>query len=358
MINKDDLGKHMIKEDDKLKTFTNYKIKDMELKNRIVMPPMCMYSSDKDGMVNDFHRTHYRSRAIGQVGLIIVEATGVQPNGRITDADLGIWSDDHIEGFKSLVKSVKNYDSKIGIQLSHAGRKAVVSDDEYIVAPSPIRHSDKYQKPKELTKEDITDIVDAFREGARRSLEAGFDAIEIHAAHGYLIHEFLSPITNKRDDEYGGSLENRVRFLKEIISAIKNVWPEEKPIIVRVSADDYAEGGIDKDEMIKIVNLIKDKVDMIHVSSGGLISVRITTFPGYQISHSERIRNECNIPTIAVGLLDSFNQAEEILGNNRADLVAYGRALLRNPYLPLNMAFENNIDIVYPEQYWRGFKRK
>ncbi|NLY46442.1 MAG: NADPH dehydrogenase NamA [Tissierella sp.] len=338
-----------------MKTFTNFKIKDMDLQNRIVMPPMCMYSANENGMVNDFHRTHYGSRAIGQVGLIIVEATAVVPNGRISNRDLGIWSDDHIDGLKSIVDDVKKSNTKIGIQLAHAGRKSD-SGDEYIVAPSPIKHSDEYQEPRELSKEDISGLVKAFQEGARRALDAGFDTIEIHAAHGYLIHEFLSPITNKRGDEYGGSLENRVRFLREIIRAVKNVWPNEKPILVRVSADDYVEGGIDKDVMVKIVDFIKDDIDLIHVSTGGLVSVKINAFPGYQVSHSETIKKECAVPTIAVGLLDSYEQAEEILGNNRADLVAFGRALLRNPYLPLKMAYENTIDIEHPEQYKRGFR--
>ncbi|MDR7871562.1 MAG: NADPH dehydrogenase NamA [Tissierellaceae bacterium] len=338
-----------------MKTFTSFKIKNMDLINRIVMPPMCMYSADENGFVNNFHRNHYRSRAIAQVGLIIVEATAVMPNGRISNADLGIWSDEHIEGLRSIVENVKEYDTKIGIQLAHAGRKSD-SGDEFIVAPSSIRHSDEYQVPREISKSDIKDLIIAFENGARRANEAGFDTIEIHAAHGYLIHEFLSPITNKRQDEYGGSLENRVRFLKEIINSIKNVWPKEKPILVRVSADDYVEGGINKEEMVKIVNLIKDDVDIIHVSSGGLVSVKINVYPGYQVSHSDTIKTQCNVPTIAVGLIDSYSQSEEILGNNRADLIAFGRALLRNPYLPLQMAYDNNIEIEYPIQYKRGFR--
>lgn len=318
------------------------------------MPPMCMYSSDETGMVNDFHRLHYISRALGQVGLIILEATAVIPNGRISNRDLGIWSDDHIEGLKSLVNGIKEYGSKVGIQLAHAGRKSDAGD-KYIVAPSPIRHSDEYKEPMELSKDDIKEIVQYFQDASRRAYEAGFDTIEIHAAHGYLIHEFLSPITNKRKDEYGGSIENRTRFLKEIIRAIKEVWPEEKPILVRVSADDYAEGGINKEEMVKIIDQIKNDIDIIHVSTGGLVPAKINTFPGYQVSHSEAIKKQCNIPTITVGLLDSYEQSEEILWNERADLVAFGRALLRNPYLPLNMAYEHNIDIHFPEPYKRGF---
>lgn len=337
-----------------LKTFTEYKLKNLELKNRIVMPPMCMYSSDESAMVNNFHMVHYTSRAIGGVGLIIVEATGVVPNGRISSRDLGIWSDDHIPGLKSLVDEVKSHGSKIGIQLAHAGRKCT-SNDEYIVAPSPIRHSDEYREPRELTVDDIQRIVLAFRDGARRANEAGFDTIEIHGAHGYLVHEFLSPITNKRTDEYGGSLENRTRFLKEIIKSIKEVWPKEKPILLRVSADDYHEDGIDKEEMVKIINEVKEDLDMIHVSSGGLINVKFPIFPGYQVTHSETIKKHCNIPTIAVGLIDKYDQIEEILSNGRADLVAVGRGLLRDPYLVLNLAHDNRIQIKYPIQYERGF---
>lgn len=318
------------------------------------MPPMCMYSSDEEGMVKNFHEVHYVSRAIGDVGLIIVEATAVVPNGRITSNDLGIWSDEHIPGLKSLVDKVKSNGSKIAIQLAHAGRKCT-SNDEYIVAPSAIRFSDEYRVPRELTKDEIKEIVLAFKKAARRADEAGFDSIEIHGAHGYLIHEFLSPITNKRTDEYGGSLENRTRFLKEVLESVKEVWPKEKPILLRVSADDYVEGGINKEEMVKIINEVKAHIDMVHVSSGGLVSVKFDIFPGYQVSHCETIKRECNIPTITVGLINEYDQIEEILYNNRADLVAVGRGLLRDPQFVLNMAYENRLPLKYPKQYERGY---
>lgn len=337
-----------------LKSLTQYKLKGLELKNRIVMPPMCMYSSDEEGMVKDFHEVHYVSRALGGVGLIIVEATGVIPNGRITSNDLGIWNDEHILGLKSLVDKAKVYGSKMAIQLAHAGRKCT-SNDEYIVAPSKIRFSEDYRIPRELTKDEIKEIVLAFREAARRADEAGFDSIEVHGAHGYLIHEFLSPITNKRTDEYGGSLENRTRFLKEILSSIKEIWPEEKPILLRVSADDYSEDGINKEEMVRIINEVKENIDMVHVSTGGLISAKFNIFPGYQVKHSETIRKECNIPTIAVGLIEEYDQIEEILNNDRADLVALGRAILRDPYIILNMAYDNDLEVKYPKQYERGY---
>lgn len=348
------MGNYNPEEGDIMKAFTEYKIKNLTLRNRIVMPPMCMYSTDESGFVKDFHKVHYTARAIGGVGLIIVEATAVVPNGRITSNDLGIWSDAHIEGLKSLVESVKSYGSKIAIQLAHAGRKCT-SNDEYIVAPSPIRFSEEYRIPKELTVDEIKEIVNRFRDAAIRADKAGFDAIEIHGAHGYLIHEFLSPLTNKRNDEYGGSLENRTRFLKEILIAVKEVWPKDKPILLRVSADDYMEGGINKEEMVKIINEVKEYVDIVHVSTGGLISVKFPVFPGYQVTHAETIKMECNVPTIAVGLITEYDQIEEILNNNRADLVAIGRGLLRDPHFVLNMAYKHKIKIDYPVQYERGY---
>lgn len=338
-----------------MKTFEKFEIKDLKLKNRIVMPPMCTYSSDENGLVTDFHRVHYGSRAIGGTGFIIVEATAVIPNGRISNRDLGIWDDDHIEGLKSLVKNVHDYNAKIAVQLAHAGRKSE-SGDKFIVAPSPIRHSDHYQDPQELSKEGISNLVEQFKHGARRALEAGFDSIEIHAAHGYLIHEFLSPITNKRVDEYGGSLGNRTRFLREILLAIKEVWPNDKPIIVRFSATDYVKGGIDKNEIIDIINETKGCFDIAHISTGGLVDTEINTFPGYQVKLADSIKKRCDIPTIAVGLIENFNQIEEILSNDRADLVALGRKLLREPYAPLHMAYAQGADIEFPPQYKRSFK--
>lgn len=337
-----------------MKTFEKFEIKYLSLKNRIVMPPMCTYSSDEIGTVKDFHRIHYGSRAIGGTGLIILEATAIIPNGRISARDLGIWDDNHIEGLKSLVENVHAYDSKIAIQLAHAGRKSD-SGDAYIVAPSDIRHSEEYKLPVELKGSDIMELINAFKDGAKRALEAGFDAIEIHAAHGYLIHEFLSPLTNERVDAYGGSLGNRTRFLKEILLAIKEVWPEEKPIIIRFSATDYKQGGIDKNEIVDIINEVKEYFDIADISTGGLVDVDIDTFPGYQVSFAERVKKKCDIPTISVGLIEDFNQIEEILANDRSDLVALGRKLLRDPYTPLHMAADEGIDIDFPPQYKRAF---
>lgn len=308
-----------------MKTFERYNIKDLKLKNRIVMPPMCTYSSDKDGFVKDFHRTHYASRAIGGTSLIILEATAIIPNGRISNKDLGIWDDRHIDGLKSIVENVQPYGTKIAIQLAHAGRKSD-SGDEYIVAPSPIKHSDAYKKPHELTSSEIDKLVNSFKEASRRADKAGFDLIEIHAAHGYLIHEFLSPITNHRIDEYGGSLGNRTRFLREILLAIKEVWSEDKPIFVRFSASDYEKGGIDKEEIVDIINEVKDYFDVAHISTGGLIDTHIDVYPGYQVKFAEIVKKRCNIPTIAVGLIENFNQIEEILSNDRASCSSWKTA--------------------------------
>lgn len=336
-------------------TFNNYKIKNINLKNKIVMPPMCMYSTDNTGLVRDFHKIHYGARALGGVGLILLEATGVEPRGRISSNDLGIWSDEHIPGLKDVVNIVKSYGAAVGIQLAHAGRKCG-ADVEKIIAPSPIPFSSDFKNPVEMSKKDIKDVIMAFREGARRANEAGFDIIEIHAAHGYLIHQFLSPLSNLRQDEYGGNTYNRTRFLKEILNEVRNEWPDEKPIFVRVSASDYTEGGIDIEEMVNIVNEIKHLIDMVHVSSGGLVMAKMDVFPGYQVKFSEIIREKCKIPTIAVGLIKDLDHVEEILCNNRADLIALGRELLREPSWVLNNAYRTHERIKYPEQYVRGYK--
>lgn len=340
---------------DNVLTFSNYKIKNMKLKNRIVMPPMCMYSTDNSGMVRDFHKIHYGARAIGGVGLILLEATAVESRGRISSNDLGIWSDEHILGLKDIVNNVKSYGAAVGIQLAHAGRKCG-ADNEEIIAPSPVPFSSEFKNPVEMNKKDIDIVIDAFREGARRANDAGFDVIEIHAAHGYLIHQFLSPLSNLRNDEYGGDTKKRTRFLKEILNEVKKVWPDEKPIFIRVSASDYTEGGIDIDEMVNIINEIKDLVDVVHVSSGGLVLAKMNVFPGYQVKFSEIIKEKCKIPTIAVGLIKDLDHVEEILWNNRADLVALGRELLREPFWVLNNAYKSQEEIKYPEQYIRGFR--
>ena len=335
--------------------YEKFRVKNLELKNRIVMAPMCMYTSDNEGMVNDWHLTHYKTRAVGQVGLIIVEATAVLPNGRISGNDLGIWSENHVNGLKDIVKGCHKEGSKVGLQLAHAGRKCGVKNEEN-VAPSSFKFSSNYPVPNELTEDEINDIIKAFKEAARRAGEAGFDTIEIHAAHGYLIHQFLSPIANKRQDKYGGSFENRIRFLSQIIKAVKEVWKDQKPILLRVSADDYLQGGIDIKEMIDIINRIKNDIDIVHVSSGGIDAADINVYPGYQVKYCEAIKTHCNIPTIAVGMITKYEQAEEILSNGRADLTALGRELLKNPYWPILEALRNKIEIFIPQQYDRAIK--
>jgi NADPH2 dehydrogenase len=334
--------------------FEKGSLRNLETKNRLVMPPMCMYSADEDGMATDWHRVHYATRAMGGVGLIIVEATAVEKRGRITNRDLGIWDDEQIDGLKAIVDDVQEFGSEIGIQLAHAGRKCGV-ESERVIAPSAIAYSDRYQTPHEMTHEEIKEVVQAFQDGARRAKMAGFDTIEIHGAHGYLIHEFLSPLSNKREDEYGGSFENRIRLLQEVIQAVKEVWPTELPIIVRLSATDFSEGGITIEDTIQIVNTIKRDVDMINVSTGALVPARIEIYPGYQISYSERIKEECGIPTIAGGLITNYEMIQEILHNNRADYVYVGRELLRNPYFLLQAAAKHQVEGVLPVQYKRGF---
>lgn len=337
-----------------MNTFKSYTLKNTLLKNRIVMPPMCVYSSDETGIANNFHYTHYVTRAIGGVGLIIVESTGVVKNGRTTDADLGIWDDAQINALKNIVEGVKKYGSKIAIQLNHAGRKYTGIAGE-VVAPSPIKFDEKSLLPKELTKSEIKQIIVNFKEAAIRADKAGFDTIEIHGAHGYLIHQFLSPLSNLREDEYGGNIKNRTRLLKEVLQAVTEVWPKEKPILLRVSSNDYKDGGITLNDMEEIITEVREYIDMVHVSTGGLIPALINVYPGYQLNYSNTLKEKCNIPTIAVGLITDINMAEEIISNDRADLVAIGRELLRNPYFVLNQAKIKNIDIEYPEQYRGAF---
>ncbi|MBZ9634357.1 NADPH dehydrogenase NamA [Clostridium sp. FP1] len=337
------------------KLFSNFKIKDMDLKNRIVMAPMCMDScNDEDGLANNWHFVHYSTRAIGGVGLIIVESTGIEPGGRITDKDLGIWSEEHVKNLSNIVNECHKYGAKIGIQINHAGRKSETLSYP-IIAPSPIAFNEHYRLPNEMTKDDIKNTIILFKSAAKRSLAAGFDLLELHGAHGYLIGQFLSPLTNKRKDEYGGSNENRVRFLSEIIQAVKTVWPQTKPLQLRVSAEDYAEGGNTAKDTATLINLIKDMgIDIVNISSGGTVPARISTYPGYQICCSEIIKNQCNIPTIAGGLITSPLMAEEILNNKRSDLVYLGRELLRNPYWAFAAASQLGESIKWPIQYERS----
>lgn len=336
--------------------FSTIKIKDMELKNRIVLPPMCMYSSDNSGKANSWHFMHYATRAIGGAALILLEATGVEPAGRISGNDLGIWEDSQIEGLSIIVQEVKKYGGKIGIQLNHAGRKCG-AEGEDIVAPSAIAFDSNSNIPRAMTKEDINNVINNFKQGAIRAKKAGFDVIEIHAAHGYLISEFLSPLSNKRSDEYGGSIENRARILKEIIEAVREIWPIEKPLIVRISAEDYVLEGNHDVDLANIINLVKgDLVDIINVSSGAVVSAKINVYPGYQIKYGETIKKNTGLCVMSGGLITEEVMAEEIIQNNRADLVYLGRELLRNPNWPLSAAKKLGYEINWPKQYERSRK--
>lgn len=336
-----------------VKLFSPITFKDVTINNRLVMSPMCMYSSiAEDGMVTPFHMSHYISRAIGQIGLIMVEATAVQPEGRISTRDLGIWQDDHIEGFKQLNEQLHAYGAKSAIQLAHAGRKAKLNTNIY--APTALPFDDSSQMPLEMDLAAIHDTIQAFKNGARRAKEAGFDIIEIHAAHGYLINQFLSPLTNKRTDQYGGHRENRYRLLSEIIEAIQTQW--SGPIFVRISSNEYNEDGNTMDDILYFTERMKQQgIDLIDASSGGVVPANIHTYPGYQIPRCETIKKEKNMATGAVGLITTGIQAEEILQNNRADLIFIGRSLLRNPYWAKEAADELNYLIQAPQQYTRGW---
>lgn len=336
-----------------MKIFEPIEINDLKLKNRLVMPPMCMYQvKKKDGFVTDFHRSHYHIRAIGQVGLIIVESTGISPEGRISSEDLGIYLDEHVKGLSDIVSLAHREGSKIAIQLNHAGRKST-SDDPIHYGPSPLQSSNSFPIPTELSKADIQRIVQQFKDGARRAKEAGFDGIEIHGAHGYLIHQFLSPISNQRTDEYG---TDKVLFLKEVIEAIKSVF--DKTLLLRVSADEFHTDGYDVHDMIDILKEVEDDLDIIHVSSGGNVrpNKEIKVEPGYQVYLSEMLRNALKKPTIAVGLLNTDEEIVNVLENEQADLVACGRELLRDSNLFLRLAKTYGREDLIPYAYKRAYR--
>jgi 2,4-dienoyl-CoA reductase-like NADH-dependent reductase (Old Yellow Enzyme family) len=349
------------------KLFSSLNIKNITLKNRIAMPPMCQYSSS-NGFAGDWHMVHYGTRALGGAGLIIQEATAVVPEGRITPGDLGLWSDDHIPGFKKITDFIHHHGAVAGIQLAHAGRKAscavpweggkqldLSSGGWKTVAPSNLPFAPGERLPEALDIKGIENVISSFRAAAARALNAGFKVIEIHSAHGYLLQEFLSPVSNRRADEYGGSFENRIRLLLQVVDAIKSVWPAENPLFVRISSTEWTEAGWSPDESVKLSSLLKQKgVDLIDCSSGGNIhDAKIPFSPGYQVPFAEAIR-KTGILTGAVGLITSASQAEEILQAEKADLILFGRELLRNPYFPLHAAKELGEDIKWPLQYIRA----
>jgi len=348
--------------------FSSLKIKDIVLKNRIAMPPMCQYTAE-DGFACDYHLVHYGSRAMGGAGLIIQEATAVSPDGRITPGDMGIWDDRHIDRLQSMVRFIENQSAVAGIQIAHAGRKAScakpwhggkqlsLSDAGWqTVAPSALAFDEGEREPQALDEEGIKKVTDDFRNAARRAKAAGFKVLEIHAAHGYLIHQFLSPLANQRTDRYGGGFENRTRLLREIVSAVKTVWPLRLPLFVRLSATDYIEGGWKVDETVELVKMLKElEVDLIDTSSGGMVPyAKIPFGPGYQVHFAERIRKEAGIMTGAVGMITDAKQAEEILENEQADLVLIGRQFLRDPFFALNAAKTLGVDLEWPDQLKRA----
>jgi len=337
--------------------FDTFQIKGLELKNRVVMPPMCQYAVTKnDGIVNEWHYAHYVSRAIGGAGLIIVEMTDVEPDGRITDKDLGIWSDEHIAPLTRIIDACHQYGAKVGIQIAHAGRKA--EDAVVPVAPSAIAYDEKSKTPRALTTEEVKEMVEKYRLAAERAVKAGFDTIEIHAAHGYLIHQFQSPYTNKRTDEYGQDL---YLFGKEVVQAVKSVMPANMPLIMRVSAIEYVEGGYGIEESMAFSKAYRDAgVDVFHVSSGGEGPILGRGRPGshaaYQVPMAREIKKALQVPVIAVGGLDETGLANAVIGNEDADLVAVGRGMLRNPYWTLEAATQLGKEIQYPGVYSLGFK--
>ena len=336
-----------------MKLFEPFEIKNLELKNRLVMPPMCMYQVHKhDGVATHFHQTHYHSRALGGTGLIIVEATGVLPEGRITDKDLGLYHDDQIAGLKKIVELVHHEGSRIAIQLNHAGRKSTTHNLVHY-APSALQAYDQYELPTEMTKQDIDTVVEAFKMSAKRADKAGFDAIEIHAAHGYLIHQFLSPISNHREDAYG---QDRTLFLKEVIAAIKSVFT--KTIIVRISAEEYHTEGYDLDQMIDMLSGLQSDIDILHVSSGGNVQPdrKVEVKAGYQVYLAQKIKETLSPAVIAVGLLNDDEDIVNVLENNQADLVACGREMLRDANLFLRLAQHYHRQDLMSDYYSRAFK--
>ncbi len=344
--------------------YTPIKFRNVELKNRWVMSPMCMYSSES-GLPNDFHYVHYGSRSQGGTGLLIVEASGVEPRGRITNHCMGIWNDEQAEQLQRIVQFVHRHsESKIGIQLSHAGRKGSTWNNVQIpveegwetIAPSPVPYQPTERIPHVLTAGEIKEQVQYFREAAKRAVQAGFDIIEIHAAHGYLIHQFLSPLSNIRTDEYGGSFENRIRFLVEIVDAVNEELNENVALFVRISGTEYAENGWDIDDSVELAKILKNHhVDLVDVSSGGNIhGAKIPVHEGYQVPFSSQVKNEAQVKTGAVGLITKIGQAEEILQKGDADLIFIAREILRNPYIAVQGSFEMKEDCFFPHQYLRA----
>jgi 2,4-dienoyl-CoA reductase-like NADH-dependent reductase (Old Yellow Enzyme family) len=349
--------------------FSPFTLRSVTLRNRIGMSPMCQYSA-VDGRVGDWHLVHYGARAVGGVGLVIVEAAGVEARGRISAADVGIWEDEQVEPLAHVARFVSSHGAVPAIQLAHAGRKASVRAPWDLggtprlpvdggwepVAPSPIPFADGHAVPAALDEAGIADVVRAFADGARRAMDAGFQAVEVHAAHGYLLHEFLSPLSNHRTDRYGGSFENRTRILREVVEAVRHAWPDRLPLLLRVSCTDWTEGGWDLPQTIELARQVRALgVDLVDCSSGGNVATaRIPAGPGYQVPFAESIRRDAGVATAAVGLITSPVQAETVIRSGQADLVLLARELLRDPEFPLRAARELGVDGPWPIQYLRA----
>jgi len=352
-----------------MQLFEQWMIGDVSVRNRIGISPMCQYSA-KDGVPDEWHAVHLGSRAVGGAGIVIAEASAVSPEGRITPADTGIWNDAQRDAWARIAAFVAAHGAVPGIQLAHAGRKAScdvpwrggkqLALDEggwTTLAPSALAFRESDIAPKALDAAGIARVVADFRAAAVRACEAGFRVVEIHAAHGYLLHEFLSPLSNHRDDAYGGTLENRARLLREIVAAVREVWPAPRPLFVRVSSTDWVDGGWDIDKCVQLARWLKgDGVDLIDCSSGGLVPhARIPSTPGYQVGFAARIRREAHIATAAVGLITTPRQAQDIVAADDADLILLARESLRDPYFARRAAAELGATIVAPEQYQRAW---
>lgn len=350
------------------KLFSPLIIKDIEFKNRIVISPMCQYSA-VDGFANDWHLVHLGSRAVGGAALVIQEATAISSEGRITPSDAGLYKEEHIDKWQSITKFIHQQGAVAGIQLAHAGRKAscaepwngshqlkVKANGWRTVAPSAIAFNAEDDAPLALDSDGILKVIADFKAAAQRSLRVGYKVLEIHAAHGYLIHQFLSPLSNHRTDNYGGSFENRIRLLLEIVKAVQTEWPQNLPLFVRISATDWFEGGWNINEAVKLSSILKMAgVDLIDCSSGGLVPyAKIPWRPGYQVTFAERIKKEAGILTSAVGLITEVTQAEHILKKGEADLILIARESLREPYFALKAAAVLGDEIVWPVQYSRA----
>jgi 2,4-dienoyl-CoA reductase-like NADH-dependent reductase (Old Yellow Enzyme family) len=349
--------------------FDELTIRDVRLANRIAVSPMCQYSCE-DGLATDWHFVHLGSRAVGGAALVIAEATAVLPEARISPQDLGIWSEAHIEPLARIALFIHSQGSVAGIQIAHAGRKAStarpwdgagkLTEQEGgwndIVAPSAVAFAPNYPMPAAVTVERIASIVDAFGKAAQRALDAGFRVLEIHSAHGYFLHEFLSPLSNHRSDQYGGSFENRTRIVREVVNRVRQYWPERLPLLIRISATDWVEGGWNTDQAVELARSLRTLgVDLVDCSSGGNIAdAKIPMAPGYQVPFAERIRRDAGILTGAVGMITEAQQADDIIRRGQADIILLAREMLRDPYWPLHAAAQLGKQISWPAQYLRA----